>query len=63
MMMINTSSQPVVTNPNTQMQDEWFELFISGKQYPHNIALISAKTVKQVHVPVNQYGLRDENTG
>jgi hypothetical protein len=55
-MMINT-----VAPQNTLPQDEWFELFISGKGFPHNIALISAKTIKQMHIPVNQFGGRDEN--
>lgn len=36
-------------------------MFISGKGFPHHVALVSAKAVKQVHIPVNQYGGRDEN--
>ena len=31
-----------------QPSEDWFEVFISGKGYPHNLANISSKTVKQV---------------
>ena len=33
--------------------EDWFEVFISGKGYPHNLANISSKTVKQVILDSN----------
>lgn len=33
--------------------EDWFEVFISGKGYPHTLANISSKTVKQVIISQN----------
>jgi hypothetical protein len=33
--------------------DDWFEVFLSGKGFPHNLANISNKTVKQVIINQN----------
>ena len=34
-------------------QDDWFEVFLSGKGYPHHLANISMKSVKQIVIAAN----------
>ena len=33
--------------------DDWFEVFISGKAFPYNLANISSKSIKQVLIGQN----------
>jgi hypothetical protein len=33
--------------------EDWFEVFISGKAFPYNLANISSKSIKQVLIGAN----------
>lgn len=35
-------------SPQQVSCEDWFEVFISGKGYPHDLANISSKTIKQI---------------
>ena len=40
--------------------EEWFEVFISGKNFPHNLAQVSSKVTKKVTVDISKLSMYDE---
>ena len=48
------------TNRTVRNGEEWFEVFISGKNFPYGLAHISSKIAKQVNVDLRKlFGGRD----
>lgn len=40
-------------NPK-KSNEEWFEVFVSGKSFPHNLAHISSKVTKKMSLNLNK---------